>query len=93
MSCSLSVKVVPGASRDEIVGRLGNGARACLKIRIQAPPTGGQANERLCAFLSKILNLPRRAVTVASGASSARKILHIEGLPLEEVNAKLEQKS
>ena len=85
MSCSLSVKVVPGASRDEIVGRLGD----ALKIRIQAPPSGGQANERLCAFLSKTLNLPNRAITVASGASSPRKILHIEGLTLEEVNAKL----
>lgn len=89
MSCSLSVKVVPGASRDEIVGRLGD----ALKIRIQAPPSGGQANERLCAFLSKTLNLPSRAITVASGASSPRKIVHIEGLTLNEVKAKLGQES
>jgi len=37
----LSLKVVPGSSRDEIVGWLGDS----LKVKVKAPPDKGRANE------------------------------------------------
>src|SRR5690606_32249710 len=66
----LSVKVVPRASRDEIVGWLGDK----LKIKIAAPPQDGRANDALEAFLAKALGLPRRAVRIAAGHGSTSKV-------------------
>lgn len=84
-SCRIAVKVSPNASRDEVVGRLGE----AWKIRIQAPPVEGKANERLCLFLARTLGLSRRSVLVVAGASAGRKIIRIEGLSEEQVQAKL----
>ena len=36
-ACRLQVKVVPGASRSEVVGLLG----VAVKVRVAAPPAGG----------------------------------------------------
>src|SRR5690606_13091128 len=49
MLAKLSVKVVPRASRDEIVGWLGDR----LKVKIAAPPQDGRANAALEAFLAQ----------------------------------------
>src|SRR6516164_1779876 len=66
---SISVKAVPRAARDEIVGWL-DGA---LKIRIAAPPADGRANAALETLLAATLGLRRSAVRVAAGHGSARK--------------------
>src|SRR5690554_3006126 len=50
----IAVKVVPRASRDEVVGWLGDR----LKIKIAAPPQDGRANDALEAFLAERLGLP-----------------------------------
>lgn len=59
----LQVKVVPGASRSEIIGRLG----AALKVRIAAPPEGGQANREDLVLLAAPVSLPVAAVSVVFG--------------------------
>ena len=83
--CVICVKVSPGAKRDEIQGWLGES----LKVRVQAPPTDGKANERLCEFLAGELSLPRGAVSVAAGASSRQKRLLIRGVSESELRARL----
>jgi len=70
---TFSVRVVPRASRSEIVG-LHDGA---LKIRIAAPPVEGAANNELVRFLAKKLSVPRSAVTLASEANSRSKTIRI----------------
>jgi uncharacterized protein (TIGR00251 family) len=85
MQTELSIKVVPGASRDAVAGWLGE----ALKIRVSAPPEKGKANAAVCALLAKTLELPAGAVTVLRGQGSPRKVLRIEGLDAEELRARL----
>lgn len=83
--CVISVKVTPGASRDEVLGWLGDS----LKVRVQAPPTDGKANERLCTFLARELGLPRGAVRLATGASSRQKRVEVQGISESEIRARI----
>ena len=70
---TFSVRVMPRASRSEIVG-FHDGA---LKIRVAAPPVEGAANTELVKFLAKQFRVPRSAVTLASGANSRSKTIRI----------------
>ena len=70
---TFSVRVVPRASRSEVVG-LHDGA---LKIRVAAPPVEGAANQELFKFLSRKLKVPRAALTLVSGANSKNKIIRV----------------
>ncbi len=83
--CTLALKAIPNAPRNAIVGWLGD----TLKVRVHAPALEGRANDELCAFLAETLALPRRAVTVARGLASRQKLLHIDGLALADIKARL----
>ena len=68
------VKVQPRASRNEILG-FQNGV---LRIRLQAPPVDGAANEALIAFLAGELGVSRRMVRIVSGFGSRNKVLEVD---------------
>ena len=84
-ACRLRVKVVPGAARTEVVGLLG----AALKVRVAAPPEGGQANREVCALLADRLGLPLAQVTVVSGPASPNKVIGLVGIAETEAKARL----
>jgi uncharacterized protein (TIGR00251 family) len=77
----LPVKVVPGASRDGIAGWLGE----ALKVRVCAPAERGKANAAVERLIAEALGVPERCARVVSGATSARKIIEIDGLDEAEV--------
>jgi uncharacterized protein (TIGR00251 family) len=81
----LKVKVVPGASRTEVVGRLGE----ALKVRVAAPPEGGKANREVVALLAAKVGLPVAAVTVVSGQASPSKVVAFQGLDVATLQARL----
>ncbi|MDR0536378.1 MAG: DUF167 domain-containing protein [Puniceicoccales bacterium] len=81
----LKIKAVPNSPETGIAGRLGD----AWKVRIQAPPEDGKANKALEEYLAKKLSLPRSAVTVIAGAASREKMVAIEGLPIEGIEARL----
>ena len=81
----LWVKAVPGASRSEIAGPLGDR----LKIRISAPAQGGAANQAICDLLAKALQLKSRDVAIESGHSSAEKAVRIRGADINDVTRRL----
>jgi len=72
----VNVKAVPGAKRDEVVGRLGDR----LKVRVSQAPEGGKANRAICALLAKELGMKTSAVTVVRGGSSPEKTVRVEGV-------------
>ncbi|MBW8770304.1 MAG: YggU family protein [Gemmatimonadetes bacterium] len=79
----VSVHVQPRATRSEIIGLHG----AALKVRLQAPPVDGAANEALVSLLAERLGVPRRAVRVVSGASSRAKTVEVDGTTEKAVRA------
>jgi uncharacterized protein (TIGR00251 family) len=70
----LSLYVQPGAKKTEWCGEH-DGA---LKLRLNAPPVGGKANQVLVAWLAKTLGLPLRSVQLVSGEKSRHKVLAID---------------
>lgn len=83
--CTLEVKAVPGAPRSEVCGWMGTQ----LKVKVQAPPVEGKANEALVRFLAEELDLPRRNVELLRGDTSRQKVLRITGLSEAELRARL----
>ena len=84
-SVTFAVRVVPRASRNEIVGVHGD----ALKIRLTAPPVEGRANEALTTFLARRLDVRKSQVEIVAGATSRRKMIRVIGLLAPEVEERL----
>jgi uncharacterized protein (TIGR00251 family) len=69
------VRVVPRASRSEMVGEH-DGA---LRVRIAAPPVDGAANEELVRLLARALSVSRSAIEITAGHSSKLKTVRVAG--------------
>ncbi len=70
------VRVVPRASRTEIAGI----HAGSLRIRLQAPPVEGAANDALVDFLASELHVARGAVRIVTGRSSRSKVVEVHGI-------------
>lgn len=71
--------MVPGASRSEVVGLLGDR----LKVRVAAPAEGGKANRAVIELFREWLGISSRDVEIVSGRSSRDKTLRIGGIGAE----------
>ena len=85
---TLSVRVQPRASRNEVAGRVGDQ----LKIKLTAPPVEGEANDACLAFLAKLLDLAPSRLAIIQGDRSRNKVVRIAGLTQAEVHARLLRK-
>ena len=74
---ALHVKVVPRASRNEIVGIGTDGA---LKIRVTAAPVDGAANEAVIKLLAEALDIPKSNIDIVAGLTSTSKIISLIGI-------------
>lgn len=72
----LSLKVVPGSSRDEIIGWLGDS----LKVKVKAPPEKGRANKAVIALLADRLGIDALSIAMVSGHGSPAKVVDVEGM-------------
>lgn len=84
----LTIHVQPGAKTTSCAGIHGD----ALKIRLQAPPVDGKANQALIAWLSKTLGCPQNAIELLRGQASRRKTLCINaGNDAENIAATLQR--
>lgn len=83
----LSIKVKPRSKKQAI--RLSNDL--VYYVYVKAPPTRGQANIEAVKLVAKTLNVSIDRVQIISGLRSVNKILLIEGLNPNAVQAALDQ--
>jgi uncharacterized protein len=79
--CVLTLKVVPRSSVNKIVD-VENGE---LKVKIQAPPVEGAANEAVLRFLADQLKKPKRLLSLVKGQKSRHKTIRIAGAKADDV--------
>jgi len=81
----LAIKVQPGASRNAVVGKVGEE----WKLSVTAPAVEGRANRACIDLLAGRLRVPRSAVRIQRGESSRRKVLEIAGLSITQIEQRL----
>jgi len=87
----LAVRLTPNGGRNAIDGLEPDGEGGMLlKARVTAIPEKGKANKALIALVAKSLGIAKSSVSLASGETSRKKILRIDGDP-EDVMKKLER--
>src|ERR1700738_2738934 len=79
----LPVKVIPGASKEGIVGW----QEGRLKIKVTAPPEKGEANRAVIRILSKACKLPQSKIVLLKGASVRQKEFLLTGYTKIEFEA------
>ena len=72
----VSVRVHPGASREEVALR----EERTLEVWVRRPPADGQANRAVEELLAQRLRVPRAAARIVRGASGRVKTVE---LPLD----------
>ncbi len=82
----LPIKAVPGASRDQIAGMLGER----LKVRIAAAPEAGKANKAICTLIAQELGIKASSIEIHSGHTNPEKILLITDTPYDSTQALLD---
>jgi uncharacterized protein len=82
---TVTVKVVPGASRNRVVGPYGD----AIKVQVAAAPERGKANDAVIQLLSQTLGIKPSQIELISGQTQPRKTFRITGLEQAQVNAKL----
>ena len=86
---TLSIRVLPRSSKNEIVGKQDD----VYRIKLTAPAIEGKANKALTTLLAKRLGLPKANIQIISGERSRAKTIRIQGLRPEQVEALLIQPS
>ncbi len=79
---AFTVKIVPRASRTEIVGIQEDGT---IKIRLMAPPVEGEANEELISFLASFLKVNTSDIEILAGVNSRKKLITVLNIRAEDV--------
>jgi uncharacterized protein len=74
----LTVQITPNAKKTEVIGVLAD----ALKLRLQAQPIEGRANEALIRYLADVLQVSRGTVSILHGHTSKRKVIGVAGVGL-----------
>ncbi|QHN02523.1 DUF167 domain-containing protein [Granulicella sp. WH15] len=72
---TLQVKVIPRAQTSHVAELMANGA---LKIKVNAIPEDGKANEEVRTVLADFLDVPKRNVEIVRGHTSQQKLVRVQ---------------
>jgi uncharacterized protein len=81
-AATISIRVQPRSSETGVAAIMDDGT---IKVRLNAPPVEGKANEALIAYLADILDIKKSAIEIKSGHSARLKVLKIEGRSQETI--------
>lgn len=81
----IAVRVIPRAGRAGVAGTR-DGA---LLVRLNAPPVEGAANVELIEVLAEALDVPKRNLTIVTGASSRQKRVRVTGVTADHAASRL----
>jgi uncharacterized protein (TIGR00251 family) len=70
----LAVQITPNAKKTEVIGVLDD----ALKLKLQAQPIEGKANDALVRYLADVLKVPRSAITITHGLTNKKKLLEVK---------------
>jgi len=80
-----SVKVVPGSSRNKIVGVWDT----ALRVAVAAPPEAGKANKEVVRLLAATFGVKRADVAITRGQTQPLKRVRIVGISAEHARRQL----
>ena len=79
----IAVQIAPNAKRTEVLGVFDD----ALKIKLQAQPIEGKANEALVKYIAGALKVSRSSVTITHGHTNKRKLLEVVASALTQETA------
>ena len=74
----IAVQISPNAKRSEVLGVFDD----ALKIKLQAQPIEGKANEALVKYIAGALKVARSSVAITHGHTNKRKLLEVASAAL-----------
>ncbi|EXB42068.1 hypothetical protein L484_006415 [Morus notabilis] len=86
-SVAITVHAKPGSKIASVTDFSDN----ALGVQIDAPPKDGEANAALIDYLSSVLGVKRRQVSIGSGSKSRDKVVIVEDVTLESVFGSLDR--
>ena len=82
---TVQLKVVPGASRTQVAGVLGDR----IRVAVAAAPQAGRANRAVCQLLADVFGVHRCHVVVVSGMTRPLKTVVVEGVKMPDAVSRL----
>lgn len=73
----LDIQVMPNAPKTVVYGLYGEPGQQALKVRLNAPPVDGKANNALLRWLADMLGIPRHSLEMVRGMTARRKHLKL----------------
>jgi uncharacterized protein len=86
-STRLRLRVIPGSPRTGVVGRHGD----AWKLRVNAPPERGKANEATLELLARTLGVDQADLRLVTGHGARDKMVEVSGLSADEADRRLRQ--
>jgi uncharacterized protein len=77
----ITVRVRPGSARPGV----GGGHDGALVVRVSARAVDGQATQAALAAVAAAFGVPRRSVTLVSGATNRTKVIDVQGADPEQL--------